>query len=188
MATKSTRRAVQGVRDPDGETPATGGIQIRKTVTINRPRRDVYAFWRQMENFPRFMKHVESVQEQSPQQSHWVVKAPAGKHVEWDAVLMGERADEFLSWRTAEEADVQNAGSVTFRDAPAGRGTEVSVTLTYNPPAGRAGSTLAMLLGEEPSQQVADDLRRAKAVLETGEAPTADYRRPAEPMEMRRAS
>jgi uncharacterized membrane protein len=159
------------------------GIHTRRSITVGRPAAEVYAFWRRLENLPRFMRHLESVTVTGERTSHWVATAPAGKTVEWDAEIVEERENELLSWRSLEGADVFNEGTVTFHDAPGGRGTEVHVDLRYDPPGGKLGSKLAMLFREEPGQQVQDDLRRFKQVMEVGEVVVSDasYRKGAHP-------
>ncbi len=146
-------------------------IRVQKTVTINRPREELYRFWRDFENLPRFMQHLESVTTTGDRRSHWVVKAPVGS-VEWDAEITEERPNELITWRSLGQPDVEHVGSVHFKDAPGGRGTEVHVTLEYRPLAGAAGAVVAKLFGEEPGQQVGEDLRHLKQVLEAGEVPT----------------
>jgi uncharacterized membrane protein len=143
-------------------------VRVRKAITVNKQAQEVYAFWRDFENFPRFMAHLESVRV-TGDTSHWVAKAPAGRKVEWDAEIVEERADELISWRSLPGADIENSGSVRFVPAPGSRGTEIHVDLTYSPPGGTVGATLAKLFGEEPATQMADDLRRFKQVLEIGE-------------------
>jgi uncharacterized membrane protein len=150
------------------------GVEVEKTITINRPPEEVYRFWRNLENLPRFMKHVESVTSFGDGRSHWVVRAPAGRTVEWDAEITSEQEGELLSWRSLPDAEVENAGTVWFKSAPGGRGTEVKVRLDYRPPGGGVGAFVARLFGEEPQQQVADDLRRLKQVLEAGEIATTE--------------
>jgi uncharacterized membrane protein len=147
---------------------------VSKSVTILRPREEVYRFWRNLENLPRFMMHLESVNVTGDRRSHWVAKAPAGTHVEWDAEIVADRASELLSWKSVPGSDVPNEGSVRFADAPADRGTEVRVEFQYDPPAGNAGAIVAKLFGEEPGQQITDDLRRFKQVMETGEVVRSD--------------
>jgi uncharacterized membrane protein len=115
------------------------------------------------------MIHLASVTEVSPIRSHWVANAPGGAQVEWDAEIVDERENELLMWRSCEGSDIQNTGSVRFKDAPADRGTEVKVELSYDAPGGAAGATIAKWFGEEPSQQLTDDMRRFKQVMETGE-------------------
>jgi len=158
-----------------GETtsvPYELGVRVDKSITIAKPRQEVYAFWRQLSNLSRFMKNVDSVTEIDDQHSHWVVKAPAGRTVQWHAVIHNEVPGEMIAWRSMPGADVDNAGSVWFREAPAGRGTEVKVELQYNPPAGAVGAVFASFWGKEPGQQIQEDLHRLKAILEAGEIPT----------------
>jgi uncharacterized membrane protein len=152
------------------------GIKVERTITVNRPREEVYHFWRQLENLPRFMDHLESVIVLDEDRSHWVAKAPAGTKVEWDASIQDEIENELIAWRSLPGSDIDNAGSVHF--IPAGDGTEVRVVLSYDPPAGRVGAAVAKLLGEEPEQQVEEDLRRFKQVMEALETP-ARSRKPA---------
>jgi uncharacterized membrane protein len=150
------------------------GVRVDKAITIARPRDEVFRFWRDVTNFPKFMKHVESVRVLDDGRSHWVAKAPAGRTVEWDAAIHNEAENELIAWRSLPGADVDNAGSVLFRDAPGGRGTEVKVELQYNPPAGVLGAATAMLWGEEPGQQIQEDLHRLKQLMETGEVITTE--------------
>lgn len=149
-------------------------VQVSKSVTVNRPRQEVYAFWRDLQNLPRFMQHLESVTTGPGTRSHWVARGPAGTTVEWDADLVEERPNEMLAWRSTDEATVPNVGVVLFCDAPGDRGTELRVEVRYDPPGGAAGATIATLFGEEPGQQLRDDLRRVKQVLETGEVLLSD--------------
>jgi uncharacterized membrane protein len=152
------------------------GIKVERTITVNRPQEEVYGFWRQLENLPRFMDHLESVTVLDEDRSHWVAKAPAGTKVEWDASIQDEIENELIVWRSLPGSDIDNAGSVHF--IPVGGGTEVRVVLSYDPPAGRVGAAVAKLLGEEPEQQVEEDLRRFKQVMEAVETP-ARSRKPA---------
>jgi uncharacterized membrane protein len=160
--------------NPLVSVPAGHGIKVEKSVTVNRSPEEVYRFWRDFQNLPRFMNHLESVTDLGNGRSHWVAKAPAGKTVEWDAEVYNEKEGELIAWRSLEGADVDNAGSVRFEPAPEGRGTIVRVTLKYDPPAGKIGSLVAKLWGEEPSQQIDEDLRRFKQVMEAGEIPTTE--------------
>lgn len=160
-------------------------VFVRHAVTVNRPIEEVYAFWHNFSNFPRYMGHVESVTV-AGKRSHWVAKAPGGMRVEWDAEIVEEVENERISWRSLERSDVQHSGSVRFVRAPGARGTEVRVELMYTPPAGTVGRAIAKLFGEEPEQQIRDDLRRFKQLVETGEIPLSDapsLRRPAQPPE-----
>jgi Predicted integral membrane protein len=154
--------------------PHNQGIKIEKVVTVNRPASELFAFWHDFENLPRFMPHLESVQVLDNKRSHWVAKAPLGKTVEWDAEIINEVPGEMIAWKSVEGADIPNAGSVWFKALPADRGTEVRVVLEYDPPAGRLGAAVAKLLGEEPGVQVRDALRHFKNLMEAGEVPTID--------------
>ncbi|MBV9470280.1 MAG: DUF2892 domain-containing protein [Abitibacteriaceae bacterium] len=151
------------------------GIKVEKSVTINKSPEELYRFWRDFTNLPHFMKHLESVEVLDDKKSHWVVKAPAGLKVEWDATIHNEKENELIAWRSLE-GQVNNAGSVHFTAAPDGRGTEVRVVLEYEPPAGTGtvGATIAKLFGEEPGIQVEDDLRRFKQLMEAGEIATVE--------------
>ena len=144
-------------------------MNVTKTTTINRPPEELYRFWRDFENLPRFMRHLEAVKVTAPGRSHWKAKAPAGQTVEWDAEVTEDRPNELIAWRSLEGADVANSGSVRFTPATGGRGTVVRVEVQYDPPGGKAGALVAKLFGEEPEQQVQDDLRAFKQVIETGE-------------------
>jgi len=155
-------------------SPAAGKIHIEKHVSINQPIGEVYQFWRNLENLPRFMKHLKEVRTLDAKRSHWVANAPLGASVEWDAAIIMEQTDELIAWRSLPDAQVPNAGTVRFRALPAGRGTEVTVILEYMPPAGAIGAAFAKLFGEEPGQQVEGDLRRLRSVLEAGEIPTVN--------------
>ena len=144
-------------------------IHARRSVTINRDRDEVYRYWRELDRLPTFMTHLDSVEQRDDRHSHWVAHAPAGKHVEWDAEIVEDRAGELIQWRSLDGSEVSNGGAVRFMDAPGDRGTEVHVDLHYDPPGGRLGATIAKVFGEEPAQQLRDDLRRFKQVMETGE-------------------
>lgn len=151
-----------------------GKLLVRRSATINRPRPEVYAFWRNFENLPRFMQHLQAVTVQAGdgRRSHWVTRAPLGRTVEWDAEIVEEQADELLAWRSLPGADIENEGRVWFRDALDGSGTIVEVELEYRPPLGAPSIVVARLFGEQPWQQVRDDLRRFKQIMEAGEVPT----------------
>jgi uncharacterized membrane protein len=151
---------------------AGGEVQVDKCITVNRSADDCYRYWREFENLPRFMKHLESVQTTSDNRSRWTAKGPAGTRVEWDAEVTADQPGQFIAWHSMEGADVENAGTVRFERAPGGRGTIVRIELLYRPPGGTAGATLAKLFGEEPSQQIDEDLRRFKQLMEVGEIAT----------------
>jgi uncharacterized membrane protein len=148
---------------------ASGAIRVRHSLSINRSPADLYAFWRDFQQLPRFMYHLESVQVTGDNRSHWVAKAPAGSRVEWEAEITEDTPNERIAWRSLAGADVMHSGAVRFERAPGERGTIVTVELEYSPPAGVVGATLAKLFGEEPEQQLKEDLRRFKQVMETGE-------------------
>jgi len=150
------------------------GIKVEKTVTINKSPEELYRFWRNFENLPRFMKHLKSVRTLDDKRSHWVAKGPAGTTLEWDAEVYTERENEFIAWRSLENADVDSAGSVHFEKVPGDRGTRVKVLVKYNPPAGRLGALIAKLFGEAPEQQIEEDLLRFKQLMEAGEIPTTE--------------
>jgi uncharacterized membrane protein len=149
------------------------GIQIRKAITIDRPRDEVYRFWRNFENLPRFMQHLERVRVLDARRSRWIARAPAGASVEWTAELIEDQPNELIVWRSVDGAAVPNTGSVQFTPASHG-GTAVLVELRYQPPGGRLAALVAKLFGEEPDVQVGSDLRRLKQVLELGEVVHSD--------------
>ena len=150
------------------------GIHAKASCMVNRSPEEVYSFWRNFENLPRFMKHLDSVQDCGDARSRWVAKGPAGSSVEWDATIIADVPGEVITWRSLEGSDVDHAGAVRFERAPGNRGTIVKVNFEYNPPAGAIGAAIAKLFGEEPSQQLDDDLRRFKQVLEVGEVVVSD--------------
>jgi uncharacterized membrane protein len=152
-----------------GEGQHERAVHVKKAITIGRPAEELYCFWRDFRNLPRFMGHLEDVQVIDERRSHWIAKAPLGRTVEWDAEITEDRPDERLAWRSLKCADVPNDGSVSFEPAPGGRGTVVRVDLRYEPPGGIIGATLARLFGEEPGQQVQEDLHAFKQLMETGE-------------------
>jgi uncharacterized membrane protein len=144
-------------------------IDAKGAITVNRPVGEVFAYWQDMEHFPQFMAHLQSVQSLGGGRSHWRATGPADIEVEWEAEISDQRINELIAWRSVGGATVTNWGQVEFRPAPGGRGTEIRVRLSYQPPAGKLGAAVAKLFGEAPDQQVHDDLRRFKQVLETGE-------------------
>lgn len=148
------------------------GIHVDESVTINKPIAEVYRFWRNFENLPTFMQHLESVAVREEGISHWVAKGPAGMHVEWDARIINEVDNKVIGWQSLERSMISTAGSVNFDETE--HGTRVRVHLQYNPPAGRIGAAVARLFGEEPNQTVREDLHRFKQLMETGEIPTTE--------------
>lgn len=144
------------------------GTRIEQAIVIKRPRDELFHFWRQLDNLPRFMDNLESVTVLDERRSHWVAKGPVGTRVEWDAEIHNEIEDEIIAWRSLPGSEVDQAGSVHFTPAHNG-GTDVRVVMRYAAPAGKLGDAVAHLLGDDPEQQVADDLRRFKQVTEAGE-------------------
>ena len=149
-------------------------LRAEATTTIARPAEEVYRSWRNLESLPDFMDHLESVKDIDGRRSHWVAHGPARTIVEWHAEIVEDVVGEVIAWRSVEGSDVDNSGSVRFSPAPKGHGTEMTVELDYAVPGGALGASMATLLGEEPSQQLRDDLRRFKQVVETGEVVRSD--------------
>jgi uncharacterized membrane protein len=166
-------------RDTSEDKTETDVIEISKSVTINKPREEVYQFWRKLENLPQFMRHLESVTQQDNLRSHWVARldsenklAKALPKVEWDAEIVEEEENSRLVWRSVPGATVDNSGEVRFVDAPGGRGTEVHATILYRAPEGIVGEAVMKLLNPAFKQMVKEDIRRFKRLMETGEIPT----------------
>lgn len=162
----------QSRRQTNGDAPHE--VSVERAVTINKPIDEVYGFWKHYENLPHFMRHLESVVSTGGNRWLWTAKGPAGMRVSWEAETIAERENEWIAWRSLEGADVDNRGSVRFKRAPATRGTEVRVHLKYSPPAGSIGRGVAWLFGKEPAQQIHEDLRRLKQLMETGQVPLSD--------------
>src|SRR3954447_6029047 len=154
--------------------PYGRGVRVEQTVTIGLPPEQIYAFFRNFENLPRFMSHLQAVTVLDSKRSHWVTKGPAGSDAEWDAEIINEIPNELIGWRSVDGSQVDNAGSVHFTRSIANRGTEVKVILRYDPPGGVLGAVIAKLFGEDPARQVQEDLRTLKQILETGERATAE--------------
>lgn len=155
------------------ETNGHEGILVERSVTVNRPKAELFHMWQDFENLPRFMQHLESVHvDHTTGRSHWVAKAPMGQTIEWEAEVIEERENELLAWKSLPGSTVESMGRVEFKDAPGGRGTIVHVAMRYNPPGGSLGAAFAKLFGEEPDQQVNEDLRHFKQIVETGEVAT----------------
>jgi uncharacterized membrane protein len=157
-----------------GEMTEGGAIRVRRSVAINRPPEYLYQFWRDFQNLPRFMYHLESVQITGERRSHWVTKGPGGKRVEWDSEITADQPNQLISWRSLPGGDVDNSGSVRFEPRPGDRGTIVRVELEYYPPGGVIGAAFAKLFNRAPEQQMYDDLHRLKQVVETGEIVRSD--------------
>ncbi|TCS37405.1 polyketide cyclase/dehydrase/lipid transport protein [Paucimonas lemoignei] len=154
------------------QTTKPGEVDVQKSITVNKSPEECYRFWRDFQNFPRFMKHLEEVSVTGDTKSHWRAKAPGGTTVEWDAEITVDHPGELLAWHSLEGADIENAGTVRFERGAGGRGTVIRIDLLYSPPGGKAWSVLAKLFGEEPELQIDQDLRRFKQLMETGEIPT----------------
>ena len=165
----STKRSLSGSR----------GVIVEDAVTIFRPVSEVYTYWRHLENLPRFMEHLEDVRVLDSLRSRWSARGPLGVTVSWDAEIINDIPPTLLSWKSVGPSDVVSAGSVRFR-AVGEHATQVRVKLQYDPPAGKIGSTVAWLMGEDPAHQIAEDLRRFKQLIETGESPTIEASRASE--------
>jgi uncharacterized membrane protein len=159
-------------RQGDPAVPYGKGIRVEKSVTVDATPEQLYTFWRDFENLPRFMNNLEAVECHDSRRSHWTAKGPAGTKVDWEAEIINEIPNELIGWRSVEGSKVDNAGSVHFERATGGRGTEVKVVLRYDPPAGLFGAAVSKILGEDPAMQVQEDLRRLKMLVETGELAT----------------
>lgn len=158
----------------DRPPASIGTLHMTRSVVINRSPEELYRFWHNFENFPRFMYHLESVRSTGARTSHWVARGPAGTHVEWDAEITADTPNELIAWRSLPDADVENSGIVQFEARPGGRGTIVRVEIEYRPPGGVAGAIVAKLFHESPEQQIYDDLHRMKQLIETGEVIRSD--------------
>jgi len=145
------------------------GMEVLESAQLEKPVAEVYRFWRRLENLPRFMAHLESVTQLDEMRSHWVARGPAGVRVEWDAEIINEVENQVIGWESIPGSDVVTAGSVHFEPARGGRATRVTLHMRLEPPAGRAGHLIATLFGRRPAQDVREDLRRFKQVLEAGE-------------------
>ena len=154
------------------EQRSNAGLIVERSITIGLPQQQVYAYWRDFSRLPTFMRHLALVTMTDNSRSHWVARAPLGRQVEWDAQITLDRPSELIAWESLPGTLVPNQGAVHFTEAPGGRGTEVTVRITYQPPMGTAGAAAARMLLEEPTLQVREDLRRLKAILETGETPS----------------
>jgi uncharacterized membrane protein len=166
---KNTREATEALH---GQVPeAKGSSSVGRAITIARPADELYRFFRDFSNLSQFMENVVRIDVLDDTRSHWVVKAPAGATVEWDAIVTEDVPGHAIAWTTAEGADVPNSGRVEFRDAGA-RGTVVHATILYDPPGGVVGKLIAKMFQREPNMQARQDLKRFKQLMETGEVPT----------------
>ena len=154
-----------------GKTKAKDWFQqkteVVKSVTINKSAEELYNFWRNFENLPKFMNHLESVKVLDDKKSEWTAKAPLGYEAHWGAMITEDKKNEKIAWRSVENSQIPNSGKVEFLPT-VDRGTVVKVTVRYEPPAGKLGALAAYFLTEEPDTQIAEDLRRFKSLMETG--------------------
>ena len=171
VAYSALGRTSNGTSDSDDDNVARD-VHVEKSILINRDTAELYSYWREFENLPAIMRHLESVTTIDDQKSHWVAIGPAGKKFEWDAEIYNEKPDEMIAWRSMPGANIVNAGSVHFEPAGFGRGTRVKVVLNYNIPGGKLTALFAKTFGTEPGQLIEDDLHRFKQLMETGEVPT----------------
>jgi uncharacterized membrane protein len=156
-ARSNTKRALGG--------PA--GVHVDERTIINRPATELYSLWRNLENLPRFMSHLTSVERLTDTLSRWKAEGPAGAPVEWNAEIINEVPNRLIGWRSIEGSDVVSAGSVHFDEVRPGQ-TRVRVRLQYSPPAGKVGDALARLVGRDAATQIREDLQRFKQMVEDG--------------------
>ena len=157
------------VKTPSGKKE----IRLRESVSIRRPADELYAFWRDLANLPRIMSHLKEVRVTGPSTSHWIAKAPGGREVSWDARLVEDSDGRWLAWKSEPGADVENAGVVAFNPGETVHETIVTVDLSYVPPAGVLGEFIAKLFGEEPGQQISEDLARFRFFMEDSPSGTS---------------
>jgi uncharacterized membrane protein len=167
------RRQTSG---PNAVVPHGRSEKVEASMIIDRPRQDLFAFWRNFENLPQFMDYLESVEVIDRQRSRWTLQLPVAQLV-WEAEIYQEHPGELLSWRSMSDAPITHAGTVTFEDATGGRGTQVSLIINYAPPLGHLGAAAAKLLPQEPGRLATDALRKFKQLMETGEIATSQIRR-----------
>jgi uncharacterized membrane protein len=167
-------RTAQALQRGEGTDAGSGGKQVARAITIGRPAQEVYQLWRNFENLPRFMTHLESVKTTGDRTSHWAMKTLGGVSIEWDAEITEDVPGKCIAWRSLPGADVKSSGQVDFKAATRQRGTEVCVTIDYQPPGGKLGAALASLFGEEPGQLADHALRQLKQIIELGEIVRSD--------------
>ncbi|MDH2428450.1 SRPBCC family protein [Sphaerisporangium sp. TRM90804] len=160
--------AIDAVCARRGTAKAKGPLKVHASITINKPREEVYRFWRELENLPSFMVHLDSVRSLGQGRSRWKAKGPV-VDLEWEAEIIDERVGDLIAWRSVPGTGVSTAGLVSFTDGPGGRGTVVDVSLEYGMHGRELAAAVARMCGEHPEQQIRDDLRRFKQVMETGE-------------------
>jgi uncharacterized membrane protein len=167
---------ISTARNPESATsvPARYGIKYERSFTINRPASELFDFWRRLENLPRIMQHLKSVTQLPDGRSHWVAEGPMGVEVSWDAEIHNEEPGRLIAWRSLPGSEVDTAGSVHFNELGNGRGAELRVSLKYNPPYGQIGAGIASLMGSSAEQEIEEDLRRFKQLMEAGEVATTE--------------
>lgn len=174
---KKTRKGSAPDDAPDytGRRPAGDHAVIGRTVTIRKPRAELYRLWRDFNRLPEFMENLEriAVSDQSAGRATWYIKAPAGRTVEVETEISEEEEGRLIAWRSVAGSDINTSGRVTFEDAPGDRGTRVTLEISYDPPAGAVGRTIAKLFLREPQVQARHDLKRFKMMMETGEISTS---------------
>lgn len=149
----------------------TTSVNIRSTVVVNKPKHEVYAFWRRLENLPLFMRHLESVQEIDDRRSHWEAKIPNKMiTIKWDAEIVRDDENSLLSWQSLPGSTIENAGKVEFRNALGDRGTELRIMITYRPPAGNIGTQVARLFNPIFRKMVKEDVTNFKQFIELKES------------------
>ncbi|MEO7933934.1 MAG: YgaP-like transmembrane domain [Chthoniobacterales bacterium] len=144
--------------------PGNHGHKIERSIRIHRPANEIFTFWRNLENIPKFMARVKFVEASSGQLSHWVAKGPGGVTVEWDAEVINEHPDQMIAWQSLPGAEIESAGSVWF--TPHGDMTEVKLSMQYHPPMGAIGDVVTKFLGDLPDREIEEDLARLKQLME----------------------
>jgi uncharacterized membrane protein len=161
-----------GARTSQARGAHEQGIEIKETLVVSSAPEEVYRYWRNFENLPRFLRYVESVRSTEGNRTHWVARGPLNVPVEWDAEITRDEPNQSIAWRSLPGSEVDTEGSVRFGRAPGKRGTFVQVEMRYDPPAGRVGATVAWFFGRSAEQEIREDLRHFKQIIETGEIPT----------------
>ncbi len=161
-------------QSPNTVIPSQSGTKVEQSITINRPIHELYSFWREVENLPQIMRHLQSVEAINTKRSRWVAQGPMGITVDWEAEIFNEQEPELIAWRSLPDSQVATAGSIRFKELENDRGTAVTVSLKYDPPGGKVATALAWLLGRDAEQEIEEDLRRFKSKMETGEIPTTE--------------
>jgi uncharacterized membrane protein len=165
---QSPLQRISGMMAHHGESDG-GDVHVTRTVTVNAEPQEVFRLWRNLENLPRFMQHLDSVEQIDERRSRWRAVGPAGSRFEWEAEIVREEPGRELAWQSLPGSSVSSRGVVTFRPGAGGHGTEIDVRMEYRPPGGKLGMAIARLFGEEPQQQIDDDLQRLRRMIDAGE-------------------